>query len=100
MIFTDGKQQMSLVFDRVPLGYSSGADSLTWGDMCSSKITQTKDYPLKPAKARDTDIQMHLPGNDMPCSITTLRNDSSRLLPSKGTIGEVLNPVFYHLILD
>ncbi|KAG6653900.1 hypothetical protein CIPAW_05G108800 [Carya illinoinensis] len=83
----DGKQQMSLVFDRGPLVYSSAADSLTWEDMCRSKFTQTKDYPLKPAKARDTDMQLHLPGNDMPCAITTLRNDSSRLLPSKGTVG-------------
>ncbi|XP_050276190.1 squamosa promoter-binding-like protein 2 [Quercus robur] len=87
----DGKQQMSLVFNKGPLAYPRSA-GFTWEDMCSSKINQTKEYPLKPAKARDSDIQLHLPSNELPRSINTLCHDSSRLLPSKGTIAEALNP--------
>ena len=83
---------MSLVFNKGPLAYSRSA-GFTWGDdICSSKINQTKEYPLKPAKARDSDIQLNLPSNEMPRSINTLCHDSSRLLPSKGTIAEALNP--------
>ncbi|KAF5443564.1 hypothetical protein F2P56_036110 [Juglans regia] len=88
----DGKQQMNLVFDRVPLVYTSASVSSTWEDICSSKFTQTKEYPLKPEKTSDTDIQLHFPRNEMPCAITAICDDSSRLLSSKGTVGEVLNP--------
>lgn len=87
----DGKQQMGLVFDRVPFVYSRAAGSFTWEDMSSSKFTQTKEYSPKPAKARDSNIQLHFPSNEMPSSISTLCHDSSRLLPSKDTIAEVLN---------
>lgn len=82
---------MSLVFNKGPLAYSRAA-GFTWEDIHSSKINQTKEYPLKAAKARDSDIQLHLPSNEMPRSINTLCHDSSRLLPSKGTIAEALNP--------
>ncbi|KAG7975411.1 hypothetical protein I3843_06G097300 [Carya illinoinensis] len=88
----DGKQQMNLVFDRVPLVYTSASVSSTWEDICSSKFTQTKGYPLKSEKTRNTDIQLHFPRNEMPCAITALCDDSSRLLSSKGTVAEVLNP--------
>jgi hypothetical protein len=83
---------MSLVFDRVPLVYSRAAANLTWEDIGSDKFTQLKEHPLKPVKARDTDMPLHLPNNEMPSVITTLCHDSSMLLPSKGTISEVLNP--------
>jgi hypothetical protein len=83
---------MSLVFDRVPLVYSRAAANLTWEDICNAKFTHTKEHPLKPVKARDTNMPLHLPSNEMPSVITTLCNDSSMLFPSKGTIAEVLNP--------
>nr|AXB72467.1 squamosa-promoter binding-like protein [Betula platyphylla] len=88
----DGKQQMSLVFDRVPLVYSRAAANLTWEDICNAKFTQTKEHPVKPVKARDTDMPLHFPSNEMPSIITTLCHDSGMLLPSKGTIAEVPNP--------
>ncbi|KAB1225828.1 Squamosa promoter-binding-like protein 12 [Morella rubra] len=88
----DGKQQMNLVFDRLPLAYSGAAASLTLEDTCSSKFAHTKEYPLKPAKAREADRDFHLPSNEMLCVIPTPCDDSSRLLSSKVAITEVLKP--------
>jgi hypothetical protein len=77
---TDGKQQMSLVFDRVPLVYSRAAANLTWEDIGSDKFTQLKEHPLKPVKARDTDMPLHLPNNEMPSVITTLCHEQLTIM--------------------
>lgn len=83
---------MNLVFDRVPLVYTSASVSSTWEDIGSSKFTQAKEYPPKPVKTSDTDIQLHFPHNELPCAITALCDDSNRILSTKGTVAEVLNP--------
>lgn len=68
------------------------AANLTWVDMCDRKCTQTKEHPLKPAKARDTSMQLCFSSNEMPSIVKTLNHDSGMLLPSKANTAEVLNP--------
>ncbi|KAK9276652.1 hypothetical protein L1049_006188 [Liquidambar formosana] len=87
----DGRQQIGLVLNRVPLVHTRPPASSAWENTCSSKFPQTKGYPLRLAKAVGIDGQLHLPSNEPPCAITALRNDSNRFLPSKGATDEVLN---------
>ncbi|GAV73527.1 SBP domain-containing protein [Cephalotus follicularis] len=89
----DGKQQMSLVWDRVPFGQRRPKENFIWDTSCSSKSMQTKEYIYKSAKVGGIDGKLHPPSNQLPNSIAMLCHNSNGFLPlkAKGTTFEVLN---------
>ncbi|KAL2332652.1 hypothetical protein Fmac_013865 [Flemingia macrophylla] len=64
----DGRQIMN------PFAFSRTATNLSWQDMHSSKLPQTKDFLPKPAKAF----------NKIPSIVSTIPDDASGLLTSRG----------------
>lgn len=72
----DGRKIMS------PFAFSRTATNLAWQDMHSSKLPQTKDFLLKPAKAF----------NKTSSTAPMLSADSSRFLTSKGIGTKIIVP--------
>ncbi|XP_038692839.1 squamosa promoter-binding-like protein 2 [Tripterygium wilfordii] len=87
----DEKHQMSLVWNRSPLGNANPDASFTWGGTCSDKVIQRMDYTSKPIKVGDINGKLHLSTHDLRNLITLSHHDSNGFLPPKGTIAEVLN---------
>ncbi|XP_019055864.1 PREDICTED: squamosa promoter-binding-like protein 3 isoform X2 [Nelumbo nucifera] len=89
--FYDGRQQMNLVLNRVPLIHTRPAADPTWESASDYKLTQTRGSLIRPAKAGGIDGQLHLPSNEMPNAISRHGHDSDRLLSSRGTNAEILS---------
>ncbi|KAK7359372.1 hypothetical protein VNO77_01329 [Canavalia gladiata] len=71
----EGRQQMS------PFAYSSNATNLACQDIHSSKLPQTKDFLMKPAKAN----------TEIPSIVTMLSNGSDISITSKGHATKSIN---------
>ncbi|XP_058068597.1 squamosa promoter-binding-like protein 12 isoform X1 [Magnolia sinica] len=89
--FYDGRQQMNLVLNRLPLIHARPAVNPTWEGSCEFKFAQAKGSWLRTAKAGGIDGQLHLPSVELPTAIPTVCHDFDKQLPFKGTTAEVLN---------
>ncbi|XP_021899703.1 squamosa promoter-binding-like protein 2 [Carica papaya] len=87
----DGKQQMSLVWNRFPFVHSRAEEKFAWEGTCGSKSMQTKGFILNPGKVGGIDGQLNF-HNQLPNAITT-HDDANGFLPPKtrGTTAEFLN---------
>ncbi|KAK8512767.1 hypothetical protein V6N13_090482 [Hibiscus sabdariffa] len=86
----DGKQQMSFVWNKVPVNARPN-DDFAWEGTLESKPFEIKGY--NPTKVENVNRQQHLPGNQLLNSITMRCHDSNGYLPSKGkqSTADVLN---------
>ncbi|XP_061336948.1 squamosa promoter-binding-like protein 11 [Gastrolobium bilobum] len=73
---SDGRQQMS------PFAYPRTATNLTWQDIHSNNLPQTKDFLRNPAKAN----------NEIPNIVTMFSDDSNAHFTSKGLATKIVNP--------
>lgn len=90
--FYDGGQQMNLGLNRVPLVHTRPAADITWEDSCNFKLAQAKGSCLRSTRGEGIDGHLHLPGVELPSTISTLRcHDFDKLLSFKGATAEVLN---------
>lgn len=89
--YADGRQQMNLVLNRVPLVPTGPTAEITWEDSGNFKLAQAKGYCLRSTKGESFDGHLHLPSVELPNAISTLRHDFDRLLPFKGATADVLN---------
>ncbi|KAE8690852.1 hypothetical protein F3Y22_tig00110893pilonHSYRG00630 [Hibiscus syriacus] len=79
----DGKQQMSFVWNEVPVLHNARPnEDLAWEGALDSKHFQIKGY--NPTKVENVNGQQHLPGNQLLNSITMRCLDSGGYLPAKG----------------
>ncbi|KAL6969259.1 hypothetical protein U1Q18_028983 [Sarracenia purpurea var. burkii] len=89
--FLDGRQHMNLVLNNTPHVHTRSSANPPWESTNSSKFTLTKGYLLKSEKTGGIDGQLQLPGTELSHAIGMPGQNSSRLLPSKGTKGEVFS---------
>lgn len=96
LISTDGRQQMSLGLNRVPLS----AANPTWQSSCSyNKVTQAGDFLTRPTKTGGIDRQLTFLTDEMPDVPSMLQTDSSKILSFDSSTPQVLSqgisPCFY-----
>ncbi|XP_028771943.1 squamosa promoter-binding-like protein 3 isoform X2 [Neltuma alba] len=84
----DGRQQMS------PFPNSRGTINFAWQDTCSnsSRISQTKEFLMKPAKVGGAIGQVHQPFNEIPSTFSKLSEGSGGLCIPKGIATKTINP--------
>ena len=95
LISTDGRQQMNLVLNRVPLS----AANPTWQSACNnSKVTQTGHSLTRPTRTGGIDRQLKLL-TDTPEVPSMLQTYSSKMLSFENSTPQVLSqgisPCFY-----
>lgn len=83
--YHDGRKQMNFSLNN---GETVGNPS--WENVCSSKFTLTKHFPLKPEKAG----QPPLPRIELPYAMTLHNKLSNELLTSKGSAADVFKQGF------
>ncbi|KAK4265048.1 hypothetical protein QN277_026151 [Acacia crassicarpa] len=81
----DGEQQMSSFSN-------SRAINFAWQDTYSSRISQKKEFLIKPAKVGGTTGQVHQPFNDIPTAFSKPSEGSGGLCSSKGIATKTVNP--------
>lgn len=82
----DGRQQMG------PFTNSTAAINFAWQDAYSSRISQTKEFLMKAAKAGGTIGQVHQPFNEIPSTFSKLSEGPGGLCTSKGITAKTINP--------
>ncbi|XP_058068606.1 squamosa promoter-binding-like protein 12 [Magnolia sinica] len=88
--FYDGRQQMNLMLNRVPLIHERPAVNTALESSHDFKIAQAKGS-IRTVKTGGIDGHLHLPSAELPTAIPMLSHDFEKLLPFKGTSAEVLN---------
>ncbi|KAE8056087.1 hypothetical protein FH972_012885 [Carpinus fangiana] len=84
----DGRQQMNLVLNRVPLSTANP----TWSSACSyNKVTHTEDFVARPTKTGGIDRQLKLLSDEMPGAPSMLQTDSIKMLSFEGSAPRVLS---------
>ncbi|XP_059460133.1 squamosa promoter-binding-like protein 12 [Corylus avellana] len=84
----DGRQQMNLVLNRVPLSTANP----TWSSACSyNKVTHAEDSVARPTKTGGIDRQLKLLSDEMPGAPSMLQTDSIKMLSFEGSTPRVLS---------
>ncbi|GMH01928.1 hypothetical protein Nepgr_003767 [Nepenthes gracilis] len=86
----DGRHQMGLAFNEVPLVHTRSVVNSAWDRRSNSKLTQAKLDLFPPTKTRYID-ELHLTSNELLDPSSKISHDPHQLQLSKGTLSEVFH---------